>query len=94
MIDIEAQVIEYKPDAMQDDFASGAFASYDATVFEVLSPRRIKGQNIAVFHQEPAPENSFWRKVGAKLHFSVEESDLASNITLFTRGLWNIREIS
>lgn len=94
MTEMEAEVIDYSPNAMHDDFASGAFASYDATGLRILSPDRLKGRTISVFHREPMPEDSFWRKPGARLRFSVEESDLGPSITLFTGGLWNVREVS
>ena len=93
MIDMEAEVVEYSPNAMQDDFASGGFASYDATALRIHSPGRLKGRTISVFHRDPMPENSFWRRPGARVRFSMEEADLEPSITLFTGGLWNIREI-
>jgi hypothetical protein len=91
---IEARVLEYTTNAMQDDFGDGAFASYDASYLELLAPLEHRGKRLTLFHNSPAPTGSIWRKTGARLCAIIATSSLANTSeTLFVDALSNVREL-
>ena len=91
MIEIEAVVTKFIPNAMSDYYDSGDFVVYDATVLEILAPAHFRGKKLTIFHNEPVAPDSPWREINRKLRFSIEEEYLNSDNLLFDGALHHLR---
>jgi len=94
VIDVRARVSGYMPNAMRDHFDSGAFASYDASELELLSPDHLRGNHLTIYHTGNLPAASSWREVGKELRFSIKEDDLAPGNTIFDGALSDVQDAS
>ena len=91
IIEIEAVVTKFIPNAMSDYYDSGDFVVYDATVLEILAPAHLRGNELTIFHNEAVPPHSPWRDINRKLWFSIEEEYLTSGNLIFDGALQNLR---
>lgn len=70
-IKIEAQVLEYIPDAMTDTYQDKRFAAFDAAVLAIQAPANMANRQSIIYLPQPTNPNSPWRKTGAKLSFHI-----------------------
>lgn len=82
-IDVEAIVKRFIPNAMHDEFESGAFSSYDATELEVVAPAAWQGRGLTIYHSASPEPSSPWREINRKLKFSIKQDDLEHEGVLF-----------
>ncbi|HBY95510.1 MAG TPA: hypothetical protein DEP84_16400 [Chloroflexi bacterium] len=92
MIEVEATVIEFIPNAMHDEFDSGAFASYDATRLRLLAPPHLRGNTLTIYHNESPAATSPWREINRKMRFSMKEGDLKGEQLLFDGAVYDVRD--
>ena len=83
-IEIEAVVVGFAHDAMHDNYGAGGFASYDASTLAILSPKRLRGRELTIFHDKNPELPSFWREEGARIAFTMKEEYLNGEMVLFT----------
>jgi hypothetical protein len=89
-IEAEAIVVRIIPNAMSDEYDSGAFVAYDATELKLLSPSSLAGRPLMIYHVARAlPQDHPLRRSGVKIRFSIQESHLSSP-TLFDGALSNV----
>jgi hypothetical protein len=88
---IEAVVEDFAEDVMTDHYASGASASYHATVLRIESPERLAGRALTIFHDQELPAGSPWREIGRGIRFKILESLLASEDVLFVGAVEDLR---
>src|SRR5947209_8326698 len=74
--EVTAVVLTYIPNAMQDHFEDGAFASYDATRLRLVKPENLAGRELSIYHNRPEPANSLWRGTGRRIVFVIDEGSL------------------
>jgi hypothetical protein len=92
-VEMTAIVVRYEPDAMQDTFEDGGFASYDATELRILSPEDRRGK-LVVFHSKPADDDSPWKAIGATIGFRLKAELLESkNRQIFTGAVEGLKAI-
>jgi len=92
-LQIQARVLEYVGNAMQEDFDDG-YASYDATRFEILAPMEFRGRQLMVFHETPPPAGTLWRKPGTRIRAGIARASLTAEDTLFAGALSSLEEAS
>lgn len=85
---VEAEVARYLPNAMEDLYEDGSFASYDATELKLAGPQH-QGGTLVIYHSTPPAEASPWRHPGTKLKFWLDHSDRTGS-TLFTGALRDV----
>ena len=89
---IEGIVRQFIPNAMTDHSGSGRFASYDATEIQVLLPKTLEGRILTIFHEEPIPEESIFRKPAKKLRFFIDKRNLSADRMIFDGALEDLVE--
>lgn len=90
-IEIRGRVVEYRPHALMDDFAGGGHQSFDAATLEILAPSRLRGSHLTIYQDQPAAEDSPWRRIGAVLRFTIDEGLLAGGGQIFSGAAGNLR---
>jgi len=93
MIDIDARIASFVPNAMSDLFDSGDTAVFDAIVVRVLAPAELENRDLRFYHQHPVPEDSPWRRQSGRLRFSIDSDLLQGRRQLFTGAARNLRAI-
>ena len=68
---ILATIASYRPNAMNEDYADGAFASYDAVTLDITAPARLAGRQLVLYAPAPVPDAAPWRSVGQAIRFSL-----------------------
>jgi hypothetical protein len=91
-VEVEAVVKRFTPNAMRDEFESGAFSSYDATDLLILAPAQWQGNKLTIYHSESPALTSPWREIDRKLRFSIREDDLKGEHFLFDGAVWNLHD--
>jgi hypothetical protein len=81
-IEIEAQIMEYMPDAMNDRFKDGRFALFDAAILAIRRPGDLDPRMI-VYVPQPAAADSPWRRVGSTVVFRIAPEMLAPGTAVF-----------
>lgn len=76
---VVAEVTSFHAQGMADDFADGTSRAYDLTVLTVREPAALAGKAVRVMHDEPAPEGSVWRRVGARHTFEVDREAIGND---------------
>lgn len=82
-IEIEAQVVEYIPNAMTDHFEGNRFAVFDAAVLTVLAPADLVSRRLIIYQPQPAAVNSLWRRCGTRITFHIAPEMLAADTEIF-----------
>lgn len=72
-ITIKAEIIDYYSRAMNIDYDDGSGASYDATMFKIISPEKYAGKEILIYHNVTAPSDSIYRQKGLICEFIIDE---------------------
>lgn len=72
---LTAEIRDYTPNAMRDEFNNGSFQYYDATKLRILSPAALS-RDLTVYHAGPIGTGSLWRGIGKKITAHVKISDL------------------
>ena len=89
-IEIEAQIVEYMPDAMNDHFKDGRFALFDAAILAIRRPGGLDPRMI-IYVPQPAAADSAWRKVGATVVFHIASEMLAPGTAIFEGAIHDLR---
>jgi hypothetical protein len=72
-----AIVVGYLTGVLHYDYADGSSESFDGTELKILSPERLAGQPLFIYHFEPvADQGSLWKKAGAKIRFLLPADNL------------------
>lgn len=93
LIELEALVENYIPNAMVDDFGSGPPVTFDATVIKVISPVTLRGRSIYIFHDTPQPQESIWCRQGEKVLMRIESDMLEEGVQVFSGAVLEIRPV-
>jgi hypothetical protein len=81
-IEIQAQIVEYMPDAMNDHYEDGRFALFDAAILAVRRPGDLDPRMI-IYIPQPAAADSPWRRVGSTVVFHIAPEMLAPGTAVF-----------
>jgi hypothetical protein len=92
-IEIEARVVEFSPSAMYDNYGAGGFAFYDASTLSILSPERLRGYELTIFHEHGTGMAELWREVGSRVAFAIREEYLSGEMVLFDGAVEGLRKI-
>jgi len=93
LVTIQAQVTNYKADAIRLDFEDNVFEWKDAILVRIVSPQKWKGKEIELLC-EKEPENSLWRKIGNTYEFSIPDKYLVeSNINIKVKHILFLGDI-
>ena len=82
-VEVEGIVSEYIANAMTDYYDSGAMQIFDATRIQVLSPEQWRGQSLIFFHDDEVPADSLWRRIDARVGFTIDQDILDEHTQLF-----------
>ncbi|MDX2152674.1 MAG: hypothetical protein SFV54_18175 [Bryobacteraceae bacterium] len=94
LIPIEARVVEYVRGALVDDFQEGGFGASDGTLLKLDAPPEAAGRERMVYHNQAPPEDSFWRREGARIRAKMDKRDFDDDSRLvFTDGLYDVGEM-
>jgi hypothetical protein len=89
-VEIEGQIMEYIPDAMNDYFRDGRFALFDAAVLTVRGPAGLNPRMV-IYLPQPIAADSPWRRVGSKVAFQIAPEMLAPGTVIFGGAIHNLR---
>lgn len=92
LIKIEAKLIRYISNAMRDNLDNGNFASYDATEVYLISPKKLKGNKLKIYHTVPVDTASVWRQENTNIKFAIEKLLIENEYLIFSSGLHDIVE--
>jgi hypothetical protein len=92
MVEVEAVVNGFIPNAMRDEFESGVSSSFDATQLQILAPAQWRGNKLTIYHSESPTLTSPWREINRKLRFSIREDDLKADHFLFDGAIRNLHD--
>ena len=87
LIEIVAKVVRYDIDAAHDHYDDGRTVTYAATVFQILTPARLRTQPLTVYHDRPIAAGNPLRTVGQKVRFRIQESSMSAPGMLFIGAL-------
>lgn len=90
-IEIEAQVLEYLPNAMTDHFKGNRFAVFDAAVLTVLRPADMANHRLIIYRPQPATVHSPWRQVGCRVTFHIAAEMLVPGTMIFEPAIHDLR---
>lgn len=92
-IEIRAKVADYKPNAMFDDYDSGAFAAYDATMLQIISPVETVGEELTLYLNQPCSPDDVWRKIGSEVRFTIDHDLFEKSSILFVAAVKDVQVI-
>ena len=92
-VEITAKVTDYRPNAMSDEYNSGGFAVYDATILEVISPAEKAGSVLPIYHNQPPPNDSVWRAAGARICFRIDKRLMEGGYLLFSAAAKDVTRL-
>ena len=92
-IALTAKVDAYHPQAMHEDYDDGGWATYDAVVFQILSPSEWKGTNLTILCHPEDPNVTF-KTVGDVFQFEIREDYLGKRDgSLFDGAIQIVKKI-
>jgi hypothetical protein len=91
LIEIEAQLLEYMPNAMTDHFEDNRFAAFDAAVLAVQRPPDLANPRMIIYLPQPTAGDSPWRRVGSKVIFKIAPEMLATGTVVFAGATHELR---
>ena len=89
-IEIEAQVLEYIPDAMTDIFKGNRFAAFDAAALMILAPTEMADRRLIIYLPQPTVTPSPWRQAGLRVSFDIAAEMLAPETTIFLSAVHDL----
>ena len=89
-VEIDGQIMEYVPDAMNDHFEDGRFALFDAAVLTVRGPAGLNPRMV-IYLPQPTAADSPWRRVGSKVAFQIASEMLAPGTVIFGGAVHDLR---
>jgi hypothetical protein len=89
---VVAVVVGYIPGLLHYDYADGYSESHDGTELTILSPERLAGRPLFIYHNQPiTDEGSPWKKAGARVRFSLPADNLeppeGTSFDIFSSGV-------
>lgn len=92
-IELKVILTEFKPNAMHDDFDSGEFAFYDASIIKIIHPSDLKGKTLTIYHGISPSPNNLWRKINQELKFSIKKELINEKELIFDGAINNLQVI-
>ena len=89
-IEIEAEVVEYIPNAMTDHFEGNRFAAFDAVVLKALRPLDMADRRLIIYRPTPAAMNSPWSRLGSTVTFHIAAEMIAPDVIIFEPAIHDL----
>ena len=89
-IEIEAEVLEYIPNAMTDHFEGNRFAAFDAVALKVLKPADMANRRLIIYRPTPAAENSPWSQLGSRVTFHIAAEMITPGVVIFEPAIHDL----
>lgn len=67
-------VLDYRPQAIHDDYIDGSSKSFDLTTLIIKSPEMVAGRELSVVHSIPPADGSVWTAAGSELIVEIKRS--------------------
>jgi hypothetical protein len=93
MLQLTADVRNFIPQAMHDNFGPQGFAVYDATELAVIEPAGYQGRTLRIFHQVELPEVSPWRRIGQRLRIRLPRTMLDPGKQIFSGAVQDLQAL-
>lgn len=89
-IEIEAEILEYIPNAMTDHFEGNRFAAFDAVVLQALKPADMASRRLIIYRPTPAAANTPWSELGSRVTFRIAAEMIAPGVTIFEPAIHDL----